>query len=63
MEKRGWNWQNDPSCGYLMCFSGDFIGIQWDFCSWISMMLENLPLTGAFYVGNGWVAGGCWDYY
>ena len=18
-------------------------------------------LTGAFYVGNGWVAGGCWD--
>ena len=20
-------------------------------------------LTGAFYVGNGWVAGGCWDYY
>ena len=20
-------------------------------------------LTGAFYVGNGWVAGGCWDDY
>ena len=20
-------------------------------------------LTGAFHVGNGWVAGGCWDYY
>jgi hypothetical protein len=20
-------------------------------------------LTGAFYVGNGWVSGGCWDYY
>ena len=18
-------------------------------------------LTGAFYAGNGWVAGGCWD--
>jgi len=20
-------------------------------------------LTGAFYVGDGWVAGGCWDDY
>ena len=20
-------------------------------------------LTGAFYAGNGWVAGGCWDDY
>ena len=20
-------------------------------------------LPGAFYVGNGWVAGGCWDDY
>ena len=19
-------------------------------------------LTGAFYVGNGWLTGGCWDY-
>ena len=23
----------------------------------------NFRLTGAFYVGNGWVAGGCWDDY
>ena len=22
---------------------------------------KHLCLTGAFYVGNGWVAGGCWD--
>ena len=22
-----------------------------------------LNLTGAFYTGNGWVAGGCWDDY
>ena len=21
----------------------------------------NQQLTGAFYVGSGWVAGGCWD--
>ena len=22
-----------------------------------------VSLTGAFYLGNGWVAGGCWDDY
>ena len=29
-------------------------------CGWIHW---ELSLTGAFYVGNGWVAGGCWDDY
>ena len=24
---------------------------------------DGVYLTGAFYVGNGWVAGGCWDDY
>ena len=24
-------------------------------------MSQDVSLTGAFYVGNGWVAGGCWD--
>ena len=24
---------------------------------------ERTKLTGAFYVGNGWLAGGCWDDY
>ena len=34
---------------------------------WSSRLMEYLwnmndILTGAFYVGNEWVAGGCWDY-
>ena len=32
--------------------------ISWDF-----MGRPMLQLTGAFYAGNGWVAGGCWDDY
>ena len=28
---------------------------------WRWHVLERIWLTGAFYVGNGWVAGGCWD--
>ena len=32
------------------CLGGNRVGVVW----W---------LTGAFYVGNGWVAGGCWDDY
>ena len=28
-----------------------------------SLWWLNYLLTGAFYIGNGWVAGGCWDDY
>ena len=27
------------------------------------MFLWGILLTGAFHAGNGWVAGGCWDYH
>ena len=30
---------------------------------WLTFGFVGGRLTGAFYVGNGWVAGGCWDDY
>ena len=44
-----------PRAGSTSTFGGPTRRRQW--------RLENgfVFLTGAFYVGNGWVAGGCWD--
>ena len=33
------------------------------FLTMVQIFFVNHNLTGAFYVGNGWVAGGCWDDY
>jgi len=59
---------NSPADG-KPCFYEEKLGEKPEI-QWIPMGLQpHSPhetvhkLTGAFYVGNGWVAGGCWDDY